>query len=249
MYSVAHPSLVLLYHRLGSPLVNSTVRGQYVLPAVFKWQINDLLKEGYRPVPLAKEMEAHEHTAGRFCVTFDDGYASVRTACRFLKMMRVPATIFVVVGAIGKTNTWDEAEGDRTEPMMTIEQLRELSDAGFEIGSHTMSHPHLTKLSDAKLLDEVRNSKHLLEDMLGKPVVGFSYPYGDMNDLVRDAVVEAGYRYAVATTLGALTTETSPFAIPRINMRWNTAGPLLKNKIERAYRENAKLLATEEQES
>jgi peptidoglycan/xylan/chitin deacetylase (PgdA/CDA1 family) len=237
MSDIAHPSIVLLYHRIGSPLARSTVRGQYVLPAIMRWQLRDLLAQGYRPAPLAGEMASTEHTAGRVCVTFDDGYASVsRHACPILAALRVPATIFVVVGAIGQTNAWDEAQGDRTEPMMTLDQLKAAAAAGVEIGSHTMTHPHLTQLSDEKLIDELRSSKHLLEDLLQRPVPGFSYPYGDLDARVRDAVADAGYRYATTTKLGALTAKTEPFLIPRINIRWNTAGPLLHAKIARAYR-------------
>ncbi|HOF87324.1 MAG TPA: polysaccharide deacetylase family protein [Armatimonadota bacterium] len=241
MSLITHPSLVLLYHRIGSPLARSTVRGQYVLPALLRWQMRDLLGQGYRPVSLAREMAATEHTAGRFCVTFDDGYSSVRRfACPILQALRVPATIFVVVGAIGKTNAWDEARGDRTEPMMTLDDLKAAAAAGVEIGSHTMTHPRLTTLSDEKLVDEVRSSKHLLEDLLGGPVLGFSYPYGEVDARVRDAVAEAGYRYATTTRLGALVSETDPFLIPRLNIRWNTAGPLLARKIARAYRASVK---------
>ncbi|MCX6377310.1 MAG: polysaccharide deacetylase family protein, partial [Armatimonadetes bacterium] len=116
-----------------------------------------------------------------------------------LAEMGICATVYVVAGAVGKTNAWDERIGDRTETILDADDVRELSAAGFEIGSHGMTHAHLTELSDAELKTEVAESKRVLEDFIGAPVTGFSYPYGEWDARVRDAVMEAGYEYAVGT--------------------------------------------------
>ena len=71
-------SLALMYHRIGSPLTRSIVRGQYVLPAAFRAQITLLLRRGYRPLPLARVLAQPEHATGCVSITFDDGYASMR---------------------------------------------------------------------------------------------------------------------------------------------------------------------------
>ncbi len=228
-------SLVLLFHRMGSVFVRSTVRGQYVFPSVFRAQLRKLLGNGYHPVAMS-DLLSRPRDPGQMAVTFDDGYTSVnRLAVPILRDLGVPVTIFVVAAYMGKTNHWDEICGDRTEPLLDAVELRELAAAGIEIGSHTLHHANLPRLTDAELRAEVRDSKHVLEDMLGKAVHGFSYPYGAWDARVRAAVVEAGYRYATATTLGTVDGTLDPFAIPRINMRWNTVGPLFSNKIHRAY--------------
>jgi peptidoglycan/xylan/chitin deacetylase (PgdA/CDA1 family) len=152
--------------------------------------------------------------------------------------LAVPTTVFVVVGAVGKSNFWDEAKGDRHEPTLSLSELRDLAAAGLEIGSHSMTHAWLTDLDNGELQKEVGDSKRALEDMLGKKVAAFSYPYGAWDARVREAVVGAGYGYATTTTLAALTSTTDPFAIPRVNIRWNTFGPLLVRKIARAYRQS-----------
>jgi len=106
-----------------------------------------------------------------------------------------------------------------------------LSSAGFEIGSHGMTHAHLTGLSDAELKTEVADSKKLIEDLVGAPVTGFSYPYGEWDARVRDAGIQAGYQYAVGTGKGALDPSADRFALPRINVRWNNVPSVLLRKI------------------
>ncbi len=69
-----------------------------------------------------------------------------------------------------------------------------------EIGAHTLTHPSLPKCDDAALKEEIGGSKEWLEDILGKPVTMFAYPYGHYGDRVVAAVKKAGF-------LGARTTE------------------------------------------
>ncbi len=234
---MAGPALALLYHRIGWPLVRSTVRGQYVAPCVLKWQMRSLHGLGYRPIHLNELLADPRAAESRFAVTFDDGYASVaETACPVLSELGVPATIFLVAGQIGGANLWDQAKGDREERLMTAEQIREWSAAGFEMGSHAMTHSRLTEVSDSQLKAEVSDSKHLLEDLIGARVRGFSYPHGAWDARVRDAVVAAGYEYATAVSLGSVRPDTDVFTIPRINMRWATVGAVLRRKILNACR-------------
>jgi len=235
--SSASGSLVLMYHRVGSPLVRSIVRQQYAHPVVLRSQMKTLLSRGYRPLTLGAMLAQPETCYGHFAPTFDDGYATVwRQGFPILAEYQVPATIFMVAGALGKTNYWDEALGDRTEKMLTKDELRALADAGCEIGAHTMSHAHLLGLSPRELHAEIYDAKDLLENLIGKPVRGFAYPYGEFDDRIRDALIEAGYRYAVTCEQSAIYPQMDPYALTRINMRWNTCGPVLTEKIDRLSR-------------
>ncbi len=98
----------------------------------------------------------------------------------------------------------------------------------------------MTLHAASELKRDLEESKAKLEDLLAKPIAGFSYPYGAWNDAVRAAVVTAGYQYATATGIGVIGPGTDPFAIPRINVRWNTIGPRLLAKIERARKAGEK---------
>ena len=229
---------MLLYHRLGLPKLSSLVAGQYVAPVLFNSQLGHLSARGWECVPLANAAENCQSDDlplhDNFSVTFDDGYLSVyEHAYPALVSHNMTATVYIVADSIGGINIWDRRAGDSEEPMMSAAQVREMSDQGFEIGSHTLTHPHLTDLDEQQLKQEIVDSKHKLEDIIGKDVVSFSYPYGDLNDRVVSAVVEAGYKYAVSTKLG-LAYCSSKFEIPRVNVRWNAISPLLMRKIRRA---------------
>lgn len=230
---------ILLYHRIALPKLHSAVAGQYVAPCLLKSQILYLKKKQWQPVSLLESLHTRDSfSSDIFAITFDDGYLSVYDrAFPILMEAEVSATVYVVTSQIGGTNLWDHGLGDCIEDMMTQEQIIELHKAGFEIGSHTLSHPHLPQLTDKELEREISDSKKHLEDMLGNEVQSFAYPYGEYDSRVRDKVIEAGYKNAVSTKLGTYSEKSSVFDIPRINVRWNSFGPHLLKKIFRgAYR-------------
>jgi len=233
-------SVVLLYHRIGPMKLSSHVAGQYVSPRVFAWGIDGLSARGWRCGSLDECIENGRGAAAgenTLAITFDDGYLSIyESACPMLKDRGMTAAIYVVVDSLGGINEWDRRAGDQEEKMMSAAQARELAENGFEIGSHTLTHPHLTSLTDEHLSQEIVDSKHKLEDAIGREVTSFSYPYGDYDCRVLNAAVAAGYKKALSTKLGAIVPGTSLFEIPRVNVRWNGFGWQLRRKIRRAMR-------------
>lgn len=227
--------VVLLYHRIGRPKLSSLVPGQYLTPGLFRSGLDYLTANGWRAAAL-EGIAARECEGDTFAITFDDGYLSVyEHAFPAMVERGMTGTVYVVSGAIGGINEWDRRAGDMREPMMSVDHVREMSDAGFEIGSHTVNHPHLTLIPDDQLEREIVDSKRALEDIIGKQVVSFAYPYGECDERVIEAVISAGYEYAVATKLG-VAAAGGRFEIPRVNVRWNALGPLLMRKIRRAKR-------------
>lgn len=101
---------------------------------------------------------------------------------------------------------------------MSWEQLRELSDAGHEIGSHSMSHALLTQCDEAALAHEVQTSRDILRDRLNATVDSFCYPNGDANAQVVAAVKRAGYTQAVTTGWGLNGALAEPLALRRCDM-------------------------------
>ena len=83
-------------------------------------------------------------------------------------------------------------------------EIREMSAAGIEFGSHTVSHADLTRSSAEELRCELMDSKKTLEDLLGKRIVSLAYPYGKVNKAVKTAADEAGYSFGVAADSGPL---------------------------------------------
>lgn len=209
-------------------------------PGLFRSQLDYLTRRVWRAVSLADAAQrlsvAHSPSENEFAITFDDGYLSVyEHAIPALEARKMTATIFVVADQIDGINEWDRCAGDTREPMMSADQIVDLASRGFEIGAHTLTHPHLTELDDERLVREIVDSKHRLEDLVGSEVSSFSYPYGDCDERVIAATVQAGFTRAVGTKLGILR-DASIYEIPRVNVRWNSVGWQLMRKIGRARR-------------
>jgi peptidoglycan/xylan/chitin deacetylase (PgdA/CDA1 family) len=125
-------------------------------------------------------------------ITFDDAFRSVlANAVPELLSRGFPATIFVPVDCLGKEPGW-EHEGEVNDQVMTWEELRSLPEL-IELGSHSLSHPHLTKIDAARLREEVTVSRQKLGELMDSQVSLLAFPYGEYDDRVVDACRQAGY--------------------------------------------------------
>lgn len=112
-----------------------------------------------------------------------------------------------------------DAPGQRL--MLDWDQVRALHRAGWAIGSHTVTHPILSRQDPARVREELTSSKRVIEEALGAPVVLFAYPNGRPEDYTEDVVRrvgEAGYRVAVTTTFGTNEAGDDP-------LRWRRGTP------------------------
>lgn len=196
-------SLVLCYHALsndGWPAALSTT------PARLERQLHRLVGRGYRGATFSAVVRAAPDER-LLAVTFDDAFLSVYTLARpILTRLGLPGTVFVPTDFIDREpllrwdgiDQWLSGRHERELTPMTWEQLRELAAEGWEIGSHTGSHPHLTRLSDRDLDDELARSRRACEQALGRPCTSLAYPYGDVDDRVVAATGRAGYVAAAA---------------------------------------------------
>jgi peptidoglycan/xylan/chitin deacetylase (PgdA/CDA1 family) len=133
-------------------------------------------------------------------LTFDDGYEDfLNTALPTLEKLGFSATVFVVTGMLGQENNWEHRGGPRV-PLKLLQDngVREISERGMEVGSHSMTHPRLSGLHPEMLIHEVRDSRQMLSEIVGMPVEGFCYPYGDLDGAAIRAVRRTGYVYACA---------------------------------------------------
>jgi len=130
-------------------------------------------------------------------ITFDDAFENVlENAVPILKALKLPAAIFVPTGNLGRLPQWllPLQCDDKNEKVMTAEQIVGLARDGFEIYSHTVSHPKLTSLDEKQLYSELVQSKKDLEAIVGKEVTAVSYPHGDHSAKVCAVTRQAGYR-------------------------------------------------------
>jgi peptidoglycan/xylan/chitin deacetylase (PgdA/CDA1 family) len=207
---------ILTYHA-----VTDTPSRIAVPPALFRRQVAHLRQAGYRSITFAEAarvLDAGPQDALRLvCFTFDDAYRSVlENAVPVLQEAGFVATIFLPTAHEGRANRWDTAAPPRGWPILSWGELNALARDGFEIGSHTRTHPHLPELDDASLKEEVAGSRRELEDRLGLEVPSFCYPFGHHDARTRAAVRAAGYRTACTTEFGACIAEHDPMRLPRI---------------------------------
>lgn len=162
-------------------------------------------------------------------ITFDDGYKDNYTnALPILRKYRFAATVFVTVGQDGSD-------------FLTREEMKELLEAGWEIESHTMTHPELSKLDQAKLKWELQKSKEVLESDLGQEVKFLAYPYGKFNEAVIKAAQEAGYIMAFTTRAGWAAREMNPLRVSRVYLYANMGLKEFARRIENPeYAKNEK---------
>lgn len=232
---------ILMYHRIGPRRGGSTVSGHYVSIDLLEKQLQFFKRLGYTAMSLSGfESALREPSPGvkPLAITFDDAYESVFIhALPILCRLEMRATIFAVSGLVGKTNRWDELKGDVSERVMGAAQIREAESYGVEIGSHSLSHADLLQCSEEQAEEEIRCSKRILEQITGKRVDWFSYPYGSHDERIRSIVRKAGYLGACGTSRTLNTRNTDRFALARINMRATTTIPWLIYKLARARRE------------
>ncbi|HDL03558.1 MAG TPA: polysaccharide deacetylase family protein [candidate division Zixibacteria bacterium] len=162
-------------------------------PDRLKKILNNLIDRGYTFSP-PEEYLKNRRDVKRLCLTFDDGYeAFYKYAFPLLKELRVPAVIFVPSVFIGRKADWDYAGGIQKTMHLDADQISEISDAGFELGSHGYSHTDLTSLNDRMLKIELERSKKNIEELTGREIKYISYPFGRFNEKVEVFAAQCGY--------------------------------------------------------
>jgi peptidoglycan/xylan/chitin deacetylase (PgdA/CDA1 family) len=191
-----------------------------VRPALFERLLSSLLKRRFRPLGAAELV--HGPRRGLH-VTFDDAYADIAGALDVLERLRIPATVFASTSFADGGRPLDVPElaaeaATRPARLATMDwgRLREAAVRGFTIGSHTVSHPHLTTLSDGELDRELADSRARIEDEVGQPCTLFAYPYGEHDARVQAAVRRSGYEAAFALWDGS--SRRNWYALPRADV-------------------------------
>jgi peptidoglycan/xylan/chitin deacetylase (PgdA/CDA1 family) len=150
--------------------------------------------------------------------TFDDAFRSAASIFPALARLGVTVQIFVCTryARDGAPLTIPELAGDDRAELETMswDELRRHAERGIQIGSHAVSHPHLTTLSDSELRQELADSKAEIEGELGLPCTDFAYPYGEHDGRVREAARSAGYDRAYALRGD----RRDPYAAPRLDL-------------------------------
>jgi peptidoglycan/xylan/chitin deacetylase (PgdA/CDA1 family) len=224
--TAAAPVPVLCYHRFG----NYAEKDPYFASVEELTRQFDIIKaEGFTPITVSDLLAGWAGKkalpAKPLLITIDDGYADFATVGRpvFLKY-GYPATLFVY------THFIDSQRG------LTHEQLKEFEAQGFEIGSHSVTHPKLTKptrleLAHGKaafLQKELKGSYDQLQAWLGHPVVSLAYPYGLWDTEAAQAAQAAGYQAMFTVDQGTNVAATPRAQLKRIMIVHHTTDRMFK---------------------
>jgi peptidoglycan/xylan/chitin deacetylase (PgdA/CDA1 family) len=208
---------VFTYHKISEAPRGSRDPFLYVSPRRFDEQLGALRQAGYQSASLDEVAEAKRDLKSKVVLTFDDGFLNAfENGLKFLGAHSFRAIQFLVAGALGGQNDWDIIKGDRPEPLMNQMQIREWLAAGHEIGSHSVTHRNLKKLTEAEAREEIFDSKQRLENQFGIEVRHFCYPFGGYNQRILDLVQEAGYQTASTVLFGVNEPGASVFELRRI---------------------------------
>lgn len=228
-----------MYHNIGYPSKGDALWSLYVTPRMFRFQMWYMKVAGFRVVSLdevLRVIQEGDNGEKLVAITFDDGFQDYYDhAYPVLKSYNYPSTVFLVSDLIGKENIWDRERGVPREKLLDWDNIMEMKAGGVTFGSHTRTHPFLTKLSDQDMEEEISGSKKILEQRTGTAVDFFCYPYGDYNAKVASAVRKAGYKGAVTTIRGMNYHGDAPFEMRRSFIRLNTHPPLFMIKLHTAY--------------
>lgn len=185
----SNPDIFIIgYHSVAGAYLKVTIDKD-----LFEKQICFLAEHGHTSIQFAGLKNLNKAILKPTIIYFDDGFKDNLTiAAPILKKYNFTATIFVV-----------PAHADKPEDLyLTWNEVRQLDEQGFEIGSHTAHHVKLTEIGVEEAKEELVSSKAIIEKEIGKPVTAFSYPKGGVNKEIAAMVREAGYEYAITTRYG-----------------------------------------------
>ena len=234
--------IVLAYHS-----VHPTRRGPLTVhPSDFERQIEWLVRCGLSSTTLDTKLQALHHSqppvGKQVVITFDDGYEdNLRFAQPILQRYGFTGTVFVVASLV---NTNEILEPDLSvaqyggKPsnyqILSWDEVLALVDSGWQVGSHTMTHPHLTTIDASRVRWEISESKAVIEDKIERPVNTFCYPAGHYNSDIMEEVRLAGYHGAVATPRARVLTDT-PYSMLRIGVYRHDSLTTFRLKLNRSF--------------
>jgi peptidoglycan/xylan/chitin deacetylase (PgdA/CDA1 family) len=174
---------IILYHRIDTSPINSQY---YVPPAKFDEEMKLLHDWGYTTITTELLIKAIREGADLpprpLLITFDDGHLNnYTTAFPIMQKYGFTGVMYIVANYMG------------VDQYMNADQIKEMAAAGWEVGSHSISHSDLTSLEPYRQRNEVVESRAMLEEALGVPVLTIAYPFGISNSGVIDYAHFAGY--------------------------------------------------------
>jgi peptidoglycan/xylan/chitin deacetylase (PgdA/CDA1 family)/glycosyltransferase involved in cell wall biosynthesis len=216
---------VLMYHRVPDAPID-TKHQTFVTKRNFEKHLRFFARRGLQAITFKDylafstgDKPLREFPRKPFILTFDDGYQdNYHNMLPLAQKYGYKGVLFLLGDFSASGNFWDLGEDVEANRIMTTEQKKTFVDQGWEIGAHTLTHPHLTLLNDEDVLHELRESRKRIERELQTKVVSFAYPYGTYDNRIKALVKQSGFEFGIATDSGGITIEDDHFAVFRVNM-------------------------------
>ncbi len=204
-----------------------------VSPELFEAQLDQIESRGLRSGDLA----TLEGLAGGGAITpsafltFDDGFLNnYETVLPLLRERGMRAFVFVLPPLVdtGGPLVWPEVATDaerypETMRSVTWEMLAEMGEEVFEVGAHTLTHPHLPDLDEEELREELSASRRMVKERLGACDT-LAYPFGEWSPRVAAAAADCGYRFAFTLPTDYGQRDADELMIPRVNVDYRDSG-------------------------
>lgn len=215
---------VLYYHSVLPESETPTKNEVTISPEKLKEELKIVQSLGYTTLTMS---EVNDYITNNkpipkksILITFDDGYTDNYVhAFPILKELNMKATIFVI------------SSGIDSGYYLSQDQLKEMSNYGIDIESHTVNHVHLNTLSYEEQLKELKESKAKIESVTNKPVLSIAYPFGDFNANSEKAAQDAGYSLAFTTHLGLCNRTDKHVALDRIYVSSEYSLEMFKDRL------------------
>lgn len=210
---------ILLYHQIGEKPNENTNLNCFCNTGEFIAQMDFLYNSDYKIISLKTAMNLinnEQYMDNKYVVlTFDDGCEKFfDIAYPILESRNFQSIVYPVVGLLGKYATWGKKNNNELK-ILSKNMLVELSTLGVDIGAHTINHRKLTQIQRSDAFYEIKKSKDLLEQLIGKNIDSFAYPHGDFDNHTVAIVKESGFNNAVTCIADYAETAKSAFEIPR----------------------------------
>jgi peptidoglycan/xylan/chitin deacetylase (PgdA/CDA1 family) len=213
---------ILMYHQV-SPVAHPKFLKFTVTTEAFAAQMSVLRRLGFNPITFntltGYKQRLNPLPSKPIIITFDDVFEdAIENAVPILKNVGFKAVFYAPTEFVGKTSSWMLPDVGVEFQLINWPQLRDLDAKGFEIGSHTMTHPYLNKIPSEDCYIELERSRNILEEHLDHEVKHMAYPYGYFNGEVKAAAKQAGYITACAALEKLTNINDDLLCLPRLNV-------------------------------
>ncbi len=148
-----------------------------------------------------------------------------------LTRRKMKAVFFSPTAHLGDCNSWDVAEGRSKVELMDSRDLKALSQLGMEIGGHSHHHVHLGRMEHEAVLNELVESRAIIQNITGKAPVSMAYPFGSIPENAEEIMAQAGYTYAC----GIFCPKAAEFSLRRFIVHDGDSAASIRFKLSGAH--------------